>query len=351
LNIENYQIELEFDGDKAFNYVQDQLDIGFRIPGTEERENCTQYFISKFLDIDSSFSYLLHNFTIFSTECQNILFKLNEEKDNIFILGTHYDSRAKATRDSNTEDRLKPVPGANDGASGSAVLIELARVLYAQKDYLSSEIWFLFFDAEDQGGNGMPGWDWIEGSEQFVNSIDAFYDSTVENIEGMILLDMVGGPNLRFINEQYSTSSLLDELFAVGRKLGYTNEFPSNPVSNSIIDDHIAFLNQGIPSADLIINFWDNPSWPYHHTTEDVISHISNYSLDVTGKTVEQFIYNNYIIDPLFTYQGNHPWGTDLSIPDVQIIIILGVVIGIAGIAIVIAISIKKLVKKRKVIS
>lgn len=349
LNIQNYDIELEFNGDNAYNYVQDQLDIGFRIPGTEERKESAQYFISKFLEIDSNFTYLSHNFTIYTTECQNVLFKLNEENDNIIILGAHYDSRAKATRDPILENRLKPVPGANDGASGAAVLIELARVLYDKKDNLSSEIWFLFFDAEDQGGNGIPEWDWTEGSEQFVNDLDDFYDSTTENIESMILLDMVGGTNLQFINEQYSTSSLLDELFAIGRTLGYTNEFPSNPVSRSIIDDHIGFLDLGIPSADLIINFWDNPSWPYHHTTEDDISHISNYSLEVTGRTIEQFVYNNYITDPNYNYQGNRPWDVDMSIPDIQIVILLGLIFGFAGVAIIIALSIKKFVKKKEV--
>jgi len=349
LNIQNYDIELEFNGDNAYNYVQDQLDIGFRIPGTEERKESAQYFISKFLEIDSNFTYLSHNFTIYTTECQNVLFKLSEENDNIIILGAHYDSRAKATRDPILENRSKPVPGANDGASGAAVLIELARVLYVKKDNLSSEIWFLFFDAEDQGGNGIPGWEWTEGSEQFVNDLDDFYDSTNENIESMILLDMVGGTNLQFINEQYSTSSLLDELFAIGRTLGYTNEFPSNPVSRSIIDDHIGFLDLGIPSADLIINFWDNPSWPYHHTTEDDISHISNYSLEVTGRTIEQFVYNNYITDPNYNYQGNRPWDVDMSIPDIQIIILLGLIFGFAGVAIIIALSIKKFVKKKEV--
>ena len=349
LNIQNYDIELEFNGDNAYNYVQDQLDIGFRIPGTEERKESAQYFISKFLEIDSNFTYIIHNFTVYTTECQNILFKANEEYDNVIILGAHYDSRAKATRDPISENRSKPVPGANDGASGAAVLIELARVLYGQKDNLSSEIWFLFFDAEDQGGNGILGWDWIEGSEQFVNDLDDFYDSATENIESMILLDMVGGTNLQFINEQYSTSSLLEELFAIGRNLGYTNEFPSNPVSRSIIDDHIGFLDLGIPSADLIINFWDNPSWPYHHTTEDDISHISNYSLEVTGRTIEQFVYNNYITDPNYNYQGNRPWDVDMSIPDMQIIILLGLIFGFAGVAIIITLSIKKFVKKKEV--
>ncbi|KKM16843.1 hypothetical protein LCGC14_1681720, partial [marine sediment metagenome] len=123
----------------------------------------------------------------------------------------------------------------------------------------------------------------------------------------------------------------------------------SNPVSRSIIDDHIGFLDLGIPSADLIINFWDNPSWPYHHTTEDDISHISNYSLEVTGRTIEQFVYNNYITDPNYNYQGNRPWDVDMSIPDIQIIILLGLIFGFAGVAIIIALSIKKFVKKKEV--
>ena len=87
----------------------------------------------------------------------------------------------------------------------------------------------------------------------------------------MVLLDMVGGTGLKFIKEGYSTSSLLEELFAVGQGLGYTNEFPTFPESQSITDDHRGFLSLGIPSADLIINFWNNPSWSHHHKTTDTI--------------------------------------------------------------------------------
>ncbi|MFX0039012.1 MAG: M28 family metallopeptidase, partial [Candidatus Heimdallarchaeota archaeon] len=231
--------------------------------------NCTNYFITKFLEVDINFTYVLHNFSVYSTECQNVLFKLNKNETNIVILGAHYDSRARATKDlTNTS---APVPGANDGASGSAVLIELARNFYTMRENLSCQIWFVFFDAEDQGydvGSGLSGWGWCEGSQKFISEIDNFFNSTTENFDCMILLDMVGGTNLRFINEQHSTSSLLDELFAIGRSLGYTNEFPRTPISQAIVDDHVAFVNYGIPSADLIIKFWDrNPDWPYHHTT------------------------------------------------------------------------------------
>ncbi|MFX1388403.1 MAG: hypothetical protein ACFE9M_14385, partial [Promethearchaeota archaeon] len=97
INLQNYEKDLQFNSDNAYSYIQDQLDIGFRIPGTQERVNCANYFTSKFEEIDSNFTYILHNFTTHLTECQNVLFKLNENNSNIVILGAHYDSRAKAT--------------------------------------------------------------------------------------------------------------------------------------------------------------------------------------------------------------------------------------------------------------
>ncbi|MFW9878224.1 MAG: M28 family peptidase [Candidatus Thorarchaeota archaeon] len=329
---------MRFNGDNAYESVQDQLNIGFRIPGTEERINCTNYFISKFKEIDSNFSYFLHNFTIHTIECQNILFKLNQNNSNIIILGAHYDSRAKATKEPDPLSKNNPVPGANDGASGSAILIGLAETLYQSKENLFCQVWFLFFDAEDQGadsgGYGIDGWNWCEGSRRFVADINSFYDKEDEHFECMILFDMVGGVNLRFINEQYSTSSLLDELFAVGRALGYSSQFPSNPERNRINDDHRAFVNIGIPSADLIINFWDNPNWPYHHTTQDIMSHISNYSLEITGRTVEQFIYNNYLDISTGIYNGNYPWDKDIDIFGIEIIMIFLISFAIMAIVI-----------------
>ncbi|MFX1456956.1 MAG: M28 family peptidase [Promethearchaeota archaeon] len=336
---------MKFDGNNAYQYLEDQINLGFRIPGTQERINCTNYYISKFKDIDPNYTYVLHNFTIHSVECQNVLFKLNKNNSNIIILGSHYDSRAKATKDPDPLKRNNPVPGANDGGSSSAVLIELAKALYQVKENLSCQIWFLFFDAEDQGidegGAGILGWDWVEGSRKFANEIDNFYNSQNEEFDAMILLDMVGGTNLQFIDEQYSTSSLLDEIFAVGRSLGFTPQFPLNPISRSIIDDHRAFLNLGIPSADLIINFWDNPNWPFHHTTQDDLSNIANISLNVTGKTVEQFIYNNYFNITLDDYKGYYPWFIDINREFLDITVYTIIIIAI-GVVITLSIKVVK---------
>ncbi len=343
-------IELNFNKDNAFNHVENQLSFGYRIPGTQASRDCVNYFISKFQEIGSDFSYYYHNYTIShgeSANCQNVLFKLNTNLSDIVILASHYDSRAKATKDS--KNPTSPVPGANDGASGSAVLVELANALYSRKESLECQIWFLFIDAEDQGHDiayGMDGWDWCEGSWKFIDVIDDYHHSNNESIDCMILLDMVGGKNLQFLNELHSTSSLLEELFVIGQELGFTNQFPVVPYSTSITDDHQAFLSIDIPSADLIINFWNNPDWPYHHTTDDDLSHISRDSLEVTGKTVEQFIYNNYHMES--NYKGNYPWSEDIDVLPTDIVIILLSSLAIISIVVIIIYSIHRNNLKKK---
>ncbi|MCJ7648880.1 MAG: M28 family peptidase, partial [Candidatus Lokiarchaeota archaeon] len=231
-------------------------------------------------------------------------------------------------------------------------LIELARVFYNHRLDLDCQIWFLFFDAEDQGyeGYGIYGitdWDWCEGSTLFANNLEDFHDST-EYFDCMILLDMVGGANLQFINEQKSTSSLLQELFEIGRQLSFEQAYPAYPISTEITDDHVAFMEKGIPSADLIINFWNNPSWSYHHTTHDDLSHISNQSLEITGKTIEQFIYNNYLDIPENNYIGNYPWHDDINFIDTDILTILIIVISVVAVTTISYNIYKKYTYKKK---
>lgn len=355
VNAQESTPSLNFDRNYAYGHVVEQLDLGYRIPGTSASRACADYFIGHFQELGPQFKPSTHEFTIHSTTCQNILVKLNTNETNILILGAHYDSRAKATKDSHAPN--SPVPGANDGASGCAVLLELATAIYGRSSNLACQIWFLFIDAEDQGKDydyGMIGWSWCEGSTQFVNGIQSYYNESKETFDAMILLDMVGGNNLEFIREGYSTQSLLDELFTVGRSLGYTSQFPSNPTSKAITDDHLAFLNYGIPSADLIINFWSNPNWPYHHTTEDIIDHISKSSLEATGKTVEQYIYNNYYSEstnpsPDGNSSDEDPGNIHQDFPYMDFVIffiMVGVIIGLTLISI--NLIHKRIVKKSK---
>ena len=352
-DIRNIDYPLGFNGDNAYQMVEDQINLNlthYRIPGTQGRKDCLDYFINEFQEINENFTYIIQNFTVSSIKCQNIVFKMNEQFNNIVILASHYDSRAKATKDPNPALRSDPVPGANDGASGCATLLELARVLYQERMKLNCQIWFLFFDAEDQGYDndyGIPGWNWCEGSTRFANNLENFYDSN-EHFDCMILLDMVGGSNLQFINEQHSTSSLLQEIFEVGRQLGFSKTFPTIPVSATITDDHVSFVQKGIPSADLIINFWNNPSWSYHHTTQDDLTHISNQSLEITGKTIEQFVYNNYLNVPSNNYKGNFPWKEDINVLDTDVLTMIITVVAIAGLLAISIMAYKRYFAKKR---
>ncbi|MCG3223033.1 MAG: Zn-dependent exopeptidase M28, partial [Candidatus Heimdallarchaeota archaeon] len=265
---------------------------------------------------------LTHNFTIqkegqAAYECQNILGKLNTNEEKIVILGAHWDSRNVSEKD--YIDRNLPIPGANDGASGVAVLIELARSLSFYTANLTCQVWFLFIDAEDQGyTNGMYGiqdWGYVEGSPIFVENIENFYDPSEEILECFILLDMVGGTNLTFIKESRSDDNLHEGIFTEGRLLGYNESFPVTPKTMSINDDHIPFTELDIPVVDLIIDFLYG-DWTHHHTHLDDLSNIDPESLKITGRTVESFLKTYYSIDSNQTWiesdSGFPLWGYSL---------------------------------------
>jgi hypothetical protein len=283
---------IEFNATQAYEDIRTQLDFGFRVPGTIAHNACADWIRNELQPVTDE--VITHNFELTSIQCQNILGKLNTNKSNIIIIAAHWDSRAIAEKD--TLNQSQPIPGANDGGSGVAVALELARVFYRNRDSFDSQLWFLFFDAEDQGSGGIPGWDWAEGAYAFRDEIDHYYNSSSENFSFFILLDMVGGHDLEFVDEQYSNEDLRRTVFQEGRDLGYYNAFPKNPKTMWITDDHRAFTSL-MPTLDLIIDFVNGP-WTHHHTHTDNLENIDEKSLEATGSTVESFIY---------TYHGQQP--------------------------------------------
>jgi len=191
-----------------------------------------------------------------------------EGDDPWIILGAHYDTRIYADHDPKPEQRSKPVPGANDGASGVAVLLELARVIPIE---LSNKIWIVFFDMEDNGG--IRNYDWIMGSQLFVNSLD-------EKPDKMILLDMIGDEDLQIFYERNSDRPLSEEIWKVAASLGYEDYFINQP-KYRLLDDHVPFLRAGIPAID-IIDF----DYEYWHTTSDTIDKVDFISLEIVGNTI-----------------------------------------------------------------
>jgi Zn-dependent M28 family amino/carboxypeptidase len=203
---------------------------------------------------------------------RNLIGRANVGVGPVIIVGAHYDSRKIADQ---TPDTAEPVPGAVDGASGVAVLLELARTL--DLDQVDHEIWLAFFDVEDNGSNGIPGYDWIIGSTYMAENL------TVEP-QAMVLVDMIGDADQQLYYEGNSDPTLQAELWAIAAELGYgANFIPENKYT--MIDDHLPFAEQGITAVD-IIDF----DYPYWHTVEDTADKASPDSLLRVGRTLEVWL-------------------------------------------------------------
>jgi glutaminyl-peptide cyclotransferase len=200
----------------------------------------------------------------------NIIAKRNDQSPQI-VLGAHYDTRFFADNDPDLTKRSQPVPGANDGASGVAILLELARSL--PKDIIPT--WLVFFDTEDNGR--LDGWDWILGSRAFAEEIKIAP-------RAVVIVDMIGDADLNIYLEKNSNLAIRTEIWSTAEKLGYGDVF-INKEKYSMEDDHTPFLEAGIPAVD-IIDF----DYPYWHTTLDTPDKVSAKSLQAVGETLWNWI-------------------------------------------------------------
>jgi glutaminyl-peptide cyclotransferase len=253
-----------FDEQRAFRDIEYQLSLGPRTIGSEAHTKTIDYIQDELRD--ESWKVEVQEFNEEGYTIQNVIAKRGKGTPWI-ILGAHFDSRFFADRDPNIDNRKLPVPGANDGASGVAVLLEIGRALPSRLD---RQIWLVFFDAEDNGN--MTGWDWILGSRAFVANLDGKPDAVV-------VVDMVGDASQQLYMEANSNKSLKEEIWQQAADLGYNQFYPR--VKHSIIDDHTPFLQAGIPAVD-IIDF----DYTFWHTTNDTVDKVSAASLDAVGETV-----------------------------------------------------------------
>jgi glutaminyl-peptide cyclotransferase len=265
----------EFDGDAAYSFLVDQCDFGTRPPGSENLTLCRAYISDGFRD--AGWDVVLQNFTYLGVECFNIIATWNDSEPAPIILGAHYDTRPRADQDPDPVKAALPVMGANDAASGVAILLELALSL---PETLRPLVELVCFDAEDSGG--INGWSWIQGSTYYVGQLDSY---RLDNTSAMVLLDMVGDASLRLPKERSSTKSLQNQVWSIAASLGYESTFLDEDGS-SITDDHSPFLSAGIPALDII----HTPFPWYWHTSEDTPDKCSAESLDIVGDVVEAFI-------------------------------------------------------------
>ena len=252
-----------FNGQRALLDVAAQVAFGPRTPGSNAHADVIAY-IQKEL-VNAGWTVQIQTTKWLGFSVQNIIAFRSSSAPRI-IVGAHYDSRLLADQDTGA-GRNQPVPGANDGASGVSILLELARTLPAG----SVPVSLVFFDAEDNGG--LDNRQWIMGSQAFVKSLTVKPDAAV-------IVDMVGDANLNIYEERNSDPKLTAEIWAQAAALGLAKYFIATP-KYDMIDDHSPFLQAGIPAVD-IIDF----DYPYWHTSADTLDKVSAQSLQAVGETL-----------------------------------------------------------------
>jgi glutaminyl-peptide cyclotransferase len=246
------------------------MEFGYRWPGSEGHTAVGDYILAELEALDWQTEE--QPFVYQGVPLRNLIGKANVGAGPIVLIGAHYDTRQIADETPGSTD---PVPGAVDGASGVAVLLELARTLNLTQ--ISREIWLVFFDAEDQGNGGMPGWDWIVGSTYMAENLTAFP-------EVVIVVDLIGDADQQLYYEGFSDPEMREKLWGIAAELGYGDFFIPR-LRYTIIDDHLPFVRLGIPAVN-IIDF----DYPYWHTVADTADKASPDSLHRVGHTLQVWL-------------------------------------------------------------
>jgi len=257
-----------FDGQRAYQDVLTQVNFGPRIPGTDGHARVREWMRTELEE--AGWTVEIQESESLGHRIQNLVAFRGDAEPQI-ILGAHYDSRMFADNDPDPANHAQPVPGANDGASGVAVLMEIARVLPDD----SIPIWLVFFDAEDNGR--IEGWDWILGSREFVRLNPV-------RPRAVVIVDMIGDANLNIHKEWNSNPALIDEIWGVAESIENDTVFLPK-YKYQMLDDHTPFIEANIPAVDLI-----DFDYPYWHTINDTPDKVSADSLQAVGETLQIWI-------------------------------------------------------------
>lgn len=281
----------DFNADSAYNYLAKQVAFGPRVPNTASHREAGDWIAARMKGFGANVVEQKAELKAFDgtvLDARNIFAQINPElKDRILLLA-HWDCRPWADQDSDPQNHSIPVDGANDGASGVAILLEIARQMSVNP--INKGVDFLFVDAEDWGAEGDDE-SWALGTKYFVNNLPVKGYSP----RYAILLDMVGGEGATFCREYFSERSapqVSEELWQTASQLGYGEMF-LNRMGTAVLDDHVELIKAGIPAIDIIeyhpgAESGFNPRW---HTTSDNLDGISKTTLNAVGTTLIRHLY------------------------------------------------------------
>lgn len=289
-----------FNADSAYSFVERQCAFGPRVPGTDAHAACLKWLVSEFSRLGADTVIVQEGFArIYSGDMKplrNVIVSFNASSDRRLLFCAHWDSRPFADNEFLVENRRRAILGADDGASGVGVLLELARILGLNPPSVGVDI--ILFDLEDWGA---PEWehsvladgeDWCLGSR---------YWALHRHIPGYrpeyaVLLDMVGGNDERFYREYFSERNakwLNDKVWGQASAIGLSSRFVDE-IGGAITDDHLPLYDiASIPSIDIVAfnQNRDNGFPEYWHTLNDDMSNISKTTLSDVGNLVVSLIY------------------------------------------------------------
>jgi len=277
-----------FSGNSAFNWLETQCEFGPRNPGSQGYYDCKDFFITNLEEFSDTvfiqnFNYTESHFSQ-TYDLTNIIAQFNAKSDKHILLGAHWDTRPWADMDLNPANRFTPIIGANDGASGVAVLLELAKMFKANPPPINISI--VLFDGEDMGVEGIND-SWAKGSQYFAERLP------IQKPDYGIIIDMIGDKNLELPIERNSyrvAPKLITELWELAEKLKLSAF--QNRLGYDIYDDHIPLWEIAeIPTIDLIDFNYPNQRINYWHTLNDIPQNCSPESLEQVGRLLTNYIY------------------------------------------------------------
>lgn len=288
-----------FNADSAYAYCEQQCLFGPRTMNSEAHDKCAQWIVNKFKQFGCEVTTQnadLKGWDGTILKSQNIIARTRPEVTTRLLVCAHYDSRPWADNDPDSTNWRKPVMGANDAASGVAVMLELARLI-KNDTTLNIGVDFVCFDAEDYG---LPQWSdvqtdadtWALGAQHWATNLPQGYEARYG-----ILLDMVGGMGAKFyqegVSKQYA-NEIVNKIWRTAAQIGYGSFFPMKD-GGMITDDHVPVNEKaGIPCVDIIAFYPDcqqssfGPTW---HTVNDTMEHIDPNVLKAVGQTLVQVLY------------------------------------------------------------
>jgi glutaminyl-peptide cyclotransferase len=275
-----------FDGARAYSDLIAQCEFGPRAPNTDAHNKAAEFLFESLnatadLCRRQPFTYY-DTLTNTKLELVNIIASYNSQSQRRILLCAHWDSRPRADKEPDSLRRNEPISGANDGASGTAILLELGRIMKTRQPEIGVDL--VLFDGEDYGLNGRED-GWFLGSYYFARHLGGYRPRAA------ILLDMVGDKDLGIYREAYSekyAGDINNYIWQIAKEMNVTAFVDS--IKHAVSDDHVPLLSAGIKAIDLI-----DFDYPYWHTQSDTPDKCSPASLKAVGDVISAAIYDKRI--------------------------------------------------------